>query len=69
MNKLSDEILNSYLDGELDNQKRKEVEEILRNSEDDRKTFNALKLVHNHLSSIVEYLLRTHAEHAQACSK
>ena len=55
MNKLSDEILNSYLDGELDNQKRKEVEEILRNSEDDRKTFNALKLVHNHLSSIVEY--------------
>lgn len=55
MNRLSDEILNRYLDGELDDQKRKEVEEILRDSKDDRKTFNALKLVHNHLSSIVEY--------------
>jgi len=55
MNLLSDEILNEYLDGELDEQKRKEVEGVLRKSESDRKSFNALKLIHGNLSSITEF--------------
>ena len=55
MNLLSDELLNNYLDGELDEQKRKEVEEILRKSDSDRKTFNALKLIHSNLSSFTEF--------------
>jgi anti-sigma factor RsiW len=55
MSLLSDEILNQYLDGDLDEEKRIEVEEILRKSEADRKSLNALKLVHNQLSSVIEY--------------
>ena len=55
MNLLSDKILNKYLDGELDDQKRKEVEEVLSKSEPDRKTFNTLKLIHSHLSAITEF--------------
>ena len=55
MNLLSDEILNKYLDGELDEQKIKEVEEVLRKSESDRKSYSAIKLIHKSLSSIKEF--------------
>lgn len=54
MNLISDEILNKYLDSELEPEKIGEVESILKESEPDRKRFNALKLVHNNLSSIKE---------------
>ena len=54
MNLLSDEILNKYLDGELEPDKIKEVESILKESEPGRKRFNALRLVHDNLSSIKE---------------
>ncbi len=54
MNLLPDEILNKYLDGELDTQKSAEVEELLKNSEADRKRFNVLKLIHEELSLIEE---------------
>ncbi|MCH7772128.1 MAG: hypothetical protein IIA49_14125 [Bacteroidetes bacterium] len=54
MNLLSNEILNKYLDGELDTQKSAEVEELLKTSEADRKRFNVLKLIHEELSLIEE---------------
>lgn len=54
MNLLSDEILNKYLDGELDKEKITEVESILEKSEPDLKRFNALKLVHNNLALMKE---------------
>lgn len=50
MNLLSDEILNKYLDGELDKKQSTEIEEILNKSENDRKRFSALKLIHKELS-------------------
>jgi len=50
MNLLSDEILNKYLDGELDRNQSSEIEETLKKSENDRKRFNALKLIHKELS-------------------
>ena len=54
MNLLSDEILNKYLDGELDKNQSAEIEEILNKSENDRKRFSALKLIHNELSLMQE---------------
>ena len=54
MNLLSDEILNKYLDGELDKNQSAEVEEILNKSENDRKRFSALKLIHKELSLMQE---------------
>ena len=54
MNLLSDEILNKYLDGELDAEQVEEVKSALENSEEDRKRFNALKIVHDKLSAIRE---------------
>ena len=54
MNLLSDEILNKYLDGELDQEKIAEVESTLEKSEPDMKRFNVLKLVHSNLSSMKE---------------
>ena len=54
MNMLSDDILNKYLDGELDEIKSAEVEEILNRSETDKKRFLALKLVHSKLPMIQE---------------
>ncbi len=54
MNSLTDEILNEYLDGNLDEQKVIEVEKQLATSENDRKRFNALKVVHDELSQIKE---------------
>jgi anti-sigma factor RsiW len=50
MSLLSDEILNKYLDGELDRNQCSEIEEILKKSESDRKRFSALKLIHKELS-------------------
>jgi len=54
MNLLSDEILNKYLDGELDKNQSTEIEEILNKSENDRKRFSALKLIHKELSLMQE---------------
>jgi anti-sigma factor RsiW len=54
MNLLSDEILNKYLDGELDKNQSAEVEEILNKSEYDRKRFSALKLIHKELTLMQE---------------
>jgi anti-sigma factor RsiW len=58
MNLLSDEILNKYLDGELDKNQSAEIEEILNNSENDRKRFSALKLIHKELSLMQEDKVR-----------
>jgi len=54
MNLLTDEILNEYLDGNLDEQKAIEVEKLLASSEDDRKRFSALKVIHDELSQLKE---------------
>lgn len=54
MNLLSDEILNKYIDGELDKNQSAEIEEILNKSENDRKRFSALKLIHKELSLMQE---------------
>ncbi len=54
MNLLSDEILNKYLDGELDKNQSAEIEEIFIKSENDRKRFSALKLIHKELSLMQE---------------
>ena len=54
MNLLTDEILNDYLDGNLNEQKRKEVEKILASSESERQNFRALKVIHNELSQLKE---------------
>ena len=54
MNLLTDEILNDYLDGKLDEKKVEEVKKILASSEIDRQNFNALKLIHNELSRLTE---------------
>ena len=51
---LSDEILNKYLDGELDKNQAAEIEEIIINSESDRKRFSALKQIHKELSLMQE---------------
>jgi anti-sigma factor RsiW len=54
MSLLSDEILNKYLDGELDKNQNAEIEDILNKSENDRKRFGALKLIHKELSLMQE---------------
>ena len=54
MNLLTDEILNKYLDGDLDKNQSAEIEEILNKSENDRKRFSALKLIHKELSLMQE---------------
>ena len=54
MNLLSDEILNKYLDGELDKNQITKVEETLINSENDRKRFSVLKLIHKELTLMQE---------------
>jgi len=55
MNKLSDEILNKYIDGELDHASLKNVNEVLSHSIEDRKRLQALTAVHNELKKIKEY--------------
>jgi anti-sigma factor RsiW len=54
MNLLTDEILNEYLDGNLDEHKATEVEKLLANSENNRRRFNALKVIHDELSQLKE---------------
>jgi len=54
MNLLTDEILNEYLDGNLDEQKVIEIEKLLASSESDRKSFKALKVIHDELSQLKE---------------
>ena len=54
MNLLTNEILNDYLDGNLNEQKKKEIEKILASSESDRQNFRALKIIHNELSQLKE---------------
>jgi anti-sigma factor RsiW len=58
MSLLSDEILNKYIDGELDGKTLKEVQDILTTSETERKRFNALKLLHSELSVLQEDKVR-----------
>ncbi len=54
MNRLSDEILNKYIDGELDYKTLNEVEAILKESEADREILKVLLRVHNELKGIKE---------------
>jgi hypothetical protein len=55
MNRLSDEILNKYIDGELEPEKLKEVKAILSESAPDRENLKALLKVHNNLKEINEF--------------
>ena len=55
MNKLSDEILNKYIDGELDYETLNEVKAILKESEADRENLRVLMKVHNELKGIKEF--------------
>ncbi len=52
MNKLSDEILNKYVDGELDYTSLLYVKEILSTSIKDKKRYQALLAVHNELKKL-----------------
>lgn len=51
---ITDEILNKYLDGELSRTEADQVKSALHDSEELRRKFNALKLVHTNLSSVKE---------------
>ena len=51
---ITDEILNKYLDGELSRTEVDQIKSALHDSEELRRKFNALKLVHTNLSSIKE---------------
>ena len=52
MKTLSDEILNRYIDGELSRDERREVEEAIINSREDRIEFNALQSTDSSLKNI-----------------
>lgn len=54
MIQVTNEILNKYLDGELNREETEQVNSALSNSEELQRKFNALKLVHNNLSIIDE---------------
>ncbi|HAB52933.1 MAG: hypothetical protein A2315_13460 [Ignavibacteria bacterium RIFOXYB2_FULL_35_12] len=54
MNLLSDEILNKYIDGDLDYASLKHVNEVLSSSVEDKKRLQALLAVHNQLKKIKE---------------
>lgn len=54
MNTLSDEILNKYIDNELDQATLLIVREELQRSEEGRKRLRALQLVHNNLKNMEE---------------
>ena len=54
MNLLTDEILNEYIDGNLDEQEREEVKKLLENSANSRKRLSALKVIHNELLQLKE---------------
>ena len=52
MIKITDEILNKYLDGELIREEIQEIDQLVNASPDLQKRFNALKLVHKKLSDL-----------------
>jgi len=54
MIKITDEILNKYLDGELNREEVEQVKSALHNSEGFQKKFNVLKIVHDNLSIVKE---------------
>jgi len=54
MIELTDEILNKYIDGELEIDIIQQIREQLKNSEFDNKRFIALQAVHNELKKIKE---------------
>ena len=54
MIQITDEILNKYLDGELNREETDHVRSALINSEELQRKFNALKIVHDNLSNINE---------------
>ena len=54
MMKVNDEILNKYIDGELTAEDNAKVETLLKSSEELRRQFDTLKLVHNRLSHLKE---------------
>ncbi len=55
MIQLSDEILNKYIDGELEQSVLNEVREQLKNSEEDRRILAALQQVHSELGKLKVY--------------
>ena len=55
MNKLSDEILNEYIEGDLNPSEMTEVKNTLKESPEDRKRLNALLKIHNELKRIKQY--------------
>ena len=54
MNQITDEILNKYLDGELNALESEQVKAALHSSEDLQRKFNALKIIHDNLSRLKE---------------
>ena len=54
MIQITDEILNKYLDGELSVEEVKQIKSALHNSDELQRKYNALKLVHDSLSSFKE---------------
>jgi len=55
MNRLTDEILNKYIDGELDTETLNQVKGILNESEPDMERLKVLQRVHDELKSIKEF--------------
>ena len=54
MTHITDEILNKYLDSELNKEEAEQVKSALRNSEELQRKFNSLNLVHDKLSILKE---------------
>ena len=54
MIQITDEILNKYLDSELNMEETEQLKSALRNSEELQRKFNSLKLVHDKLSILKE---------------
>jgi anti-sigma factor RsiW len=57
MIQITDEILNKYLDGELNRIETEQVKLALRDSEELQRKFYVLKLVHDNLSAVKEDVL------------
>ncbi len=55
MKKLSDEILNKFIDGELDRKSTDEVNEILKESPEDLQSLNEMLAIDRELKDIKEY--------------
>lgn len=54
MDEINDDILNKYLDGELNSTEKLKVEKAINISEDIRKRYHALKTVHHNLIKLKE---------------